>query len=77
MLCLTQCMGLAMATRKLTKEENQQIIADERAKAKLGDPASHITVHVEDETDDSGQAVVHVLRTTRTVMPSDWKPKDA
>jgi hypothetical protein len=63
--------------RALTPYEKQKIMAHERAKAQAAHPGASIIIHVDDETDENGQAVVRVSRTMTTVMSSDWKPPHA
>lgn len=49
-----------MAKRKLTAEEKNRISEDRRNKEVLAHPDKMIAVHVEDETDETGEPVVTV-----------------
>ena len=49
-----------MAKRKLSAEEKELIIEDRRNKEVIAHPDKMIAVHVEDETDEVGEAVVTV-----------------
>jgi hypothetical protein len=65
-----------VAKRTLTHDEKREIAAYERTKAQYANRGASITIRVEDETDDNGQAIVQVVTTT-TVRPSGSKPTRA
>jgi hypothetical protein len=68
-------MEAVMAKRHLTSDEKQQIIEKRRGSEQAAHPDARVIVTVDDETDEDGNAVVHVVRTTSAkVMPKDWRP---
>jgi hypothetical protein len=55
--------------RKLTAREKEQAIEAKRRSEQAAHPDAQIRVTADDETDDDGNPVVHVVRSTHGFVP--------